>query len=228
MANDNVNPSLNNQEEKIEQATGIEHKILKGQKAIMWAIIILAAIVCFILIWIYAIRQPGIQAADNAIGQADMTLATGNDSTALVQYQQVADNYGYDAGNRAALNSAIILYRQGKYEEALKYLKKYKATESVIGASSKSLEGDCYANLGELDKALSCFKDAIKISDHNPSYTPLFMLKAATVLHAKGDYKAEAAMYKEIEKEYPHYGDQTGIEIAKYLKRAELMSASEK
>lgn len=228
MANNNDNQSLQAQQEKIEQATSIEHKIQKSQKAIMWVIIAIAAIVCLILIWIYAIRKPGIAAADDAIGQADITLATGNDSTALMQYRQVADNYGYEAGNRASLNAAILLYRQGKYEEALQYLKKYKSTESVIGASSKSLEGDCYANLGELDKALGCFKDAIKISGHNPNYTPLFMLKAATVLRAKGDYKAEAEMYREIQKEYPNYGGQTGVEIEKYLKRAEIQADASK
>ncbi|MCH5318842.1 MAG: tetratricopeptide repeat protein [Paramuribaculum sp.] len=228
MANDNQNQNLQAQEEQVEKTTGLINQIQKGQKAIMWSIIVLAIIVCVILIYIYAIRKPAIQAADDAIGQADITMTTGNDSTALHQYKQVADNYGYDAGNRAALNAAILLYRDGKYEEAIKYLKKYKATESIIGASSKSLEGDCYVNLKQLDKALDCFKQAIKLSDENPAYTPLFMLKAATVLREKGDYKAEAEMYKDIEKDYPTYAAQTGIEIQKYIKRAELQSEQAK
>lgn len=228
MANDKGNTSLKAQEAKIEKTEGIENTIRSSQKAIMWAIIAIAAIACLVLIWIYAIRNPGIEAADNAVSQADMTLSTGNDSTALAQYQQVADNYGYEGGNRAALNAAILLYRDGKYEEALKYLSKYKASESIIGASSKSLEGDCYVNLKEYKKALDCYKSAIKISDKNPMYTPLFMLKSATVLREMGDYKAEAEMYKEIAKDYPNYENQTGIEITKYLKRAEIQSEAQK
>ena len=87
----------------------------------------------------------------------------GNDSVALAKYQQVAADHGYDAGNLANLNAAIILYKEGKYEEAISYLKNYSASESVIGASAKSLEGDCYVNLKQYPQAIDCFKQAVKI-----------------------------------------------------------------
>ena len=89
----------------------------------MWGIVAVLAVICLILVWIYAVRRPGIEAADNAVGQADLTLNLGNDSLALVQYKQVADDYGYEAGNRAALNAAILLYKNKNYEEAITYLK---------------------------------------------------------------------------------------------------------
>lgn len=97
-----------------EEALAQEQKTARTQKILMWVIIAASAIIILILIYIFAIRQPGIQAADNAIGQADMSNNLGQDSVALVQYKQVADNYGYDAGNRAALNAAIILYQQAQ------------------------------------------------------------------------------------------------------------------
>ncbi len=149
-----------------EEALAQEQKTARTQKILMWVIIAASAIIILILIYIFAIRQPGIQAADNAIGQADMSNNLGQDSVAPVQYKQVADNYGYDAGNRAALNAAIILYQQAqndstgraaKLEEAISYLKKYDAKESVIGASSRSLMGDCYVNLGNLQEGRKCF-----------------------------------------------------------------------
>lgn len=83
----------------------------------MWACVALVAVVAAVLIYIYAVRQPGIRQANDAIGQADLTAVMGNDSLALQQYKAVADDYGYDAGNRAALNAAIILYQQGKYHK---------------------------------------------------------------------------------------------------------------
>ena len=167
-------------------------------------------------------------AADNAVGQADITLSTGNDSTALEQYRQVADNYGYSSGNRAALNAAILLYKDGKYDEAAEYLGKYDATESVIGAAAKSLEGDCYVNLDKLGEALGCYDEAIDLSDENPLYTPYFMMKKATVMREQKDYSGEAAMYRAIIKDYPQYGAQNGIEMEKYLKRAELQAEAGK
>ena len=213
-----------------EEALAQEQKTARTQKILMWVIIAASAIIILIPIYIFAIRQPGIQAADNAIGQADMSNNLGQDSVALVQYKQVADNYGYDAGNRAALNAAIILYQQAqndstgraaKLEEAISYLKKYDAKESVIGASSRSLMGDCYVNLGNLQEGRKCFAEAAALSDNNPAYTPFFMMKEATVDRALGDHAAEAALYQAILDRFPAYGAEQGLDIEKYLKRAQ-------
>ncbi|WP_289741234.1 tetratricopeptide repeat protein [uncultured Duncaniella sp.] len=201
--------------------TGIGEKVQSNPKVIVWGCIAVAAVVAVILIYVYAIRQPGQNAANNALGQADIELLMGNDSVALAKYQQVAADHGYDAGNLANLNAAILLYKDGKYEEAISYLKNYSASESVIGASAKSLEGDCYVNLKQYPQAIDCFKQAVKISDNNPHYTPAFLLKEATVLREQKDFKAEAAVYEQILKDYPTYGSEIGVDIKKYLERAQ-------
>ncbi len=221
MANEKETETRTSIDELNDSLSGIEQKVQNNQKKVMWGFAAVMVVVCLILVWVYAIRKPGIEAADTAIGQADLTLATGNDSLALAQYTQVADNYGYDAGNRAALNAAIILYRQGKYQEAADYLKKYDAKESVIGASAKSLEGDCYVNLQQYDKAIDCFRAAAKISDNNPHYTPVFLMKEANVQRELKNYKAEADLYKRIDKDFPAFAQENAIEIDKYLKRAQ-------
>ncbi len=125
------------------------------------------------------------------MSQADITLSQGNDSVALAQYQQVANEYGYEAGNRAALVAATMLYRDGKYEEAINNLKNFDPKEALVGAAAMSLEGDCYVNLQKYSDALASYDKAIKISDNNALYTPLFMLKKATVLREQKDYAAE-------------------------------------
>lgn len=228
MAKEIKNETPNTVENLNEQLTGIEQKVQNNQKAIMWASIAVAAVVCIILIYVYGIRKPGIESANNAIGQADLTMAMGNDSIALQQYQQVADEYGYEAGNRAQLNAAILLYKQGKYQEAIDYLKSYSPTESIIGASSKALEGDCYVNLKKYDEAIACFKDAAKISDKNPYYTPYFLMKEATVQRELKNYKAEAELYRTIRDEYPQYAAQLQIDFEKYIARAEAQAGEQK
>ena len=207
---DDINDSL----------SSVEQKVQNNQKVIMWGTIILAVIACAVLIYIYAVRRPGIQAANDAIGQADIELAMGNDSIALMQYEQIADEYGYEAGNRANLNAAILLYQKGEWQKALDYVKNYKATDDIIGASAKALEGDCYVNLKDFDKAISCYADAAKISDKNPMYTPLFLMKEATVQRELKNYSAEAALYQEILDNYPEYQAATQIDVEKYLGRA--------
>lgn len=204
--------------------TGLGERVQKNPKTIMYACVAVAAVVIAVLVYVYAVRQPGIQSANDVLGQADIELLMGNDSIALAKYQQVADNHGYKAGELAGLNAAILLYKDKKYEEAIKYLNGYSSSESIISAGAKSLEGDCYVNLKKYAEALDCFKKAISLSDGNPAYTPAFMLKEATVLREMKDYKAEAAVYEEIVKEYPNYGPQMGIDVKKYLERAKAQA----
>ena len=201
--------------------TGIGEKVQSNPKIIVWSCVAVAVIVAAVLVYVYAVRQPGQNAANNALGQADMEMLMGNDSVALAKYRQVAADHGYDAGNLAKLNAAILRYKDGKYEEALSYLKDYSSSESIIGASAKSLEGDCYVNLKKYPEAISCYEKAISISDNNPHYTPAFMLKEATVLREQKDYKAEAAVYEKIIKDYPNYGSEIGVDLKKYLERAQ-------
>lgn len=203
-----------------DQLTGIEQKVQNNQKIIAWICIAVAAVVCIVLLYIYAIHKPGAEAAQNAIGQADITLSEGNDSLALVQYKQVAADYGHEGGNRAKLNAAILLYKQGQWQEAINYLNDYKASESLIGASSQALKGDCYVNLKNYEEALDCYEKAVEISDENPAYTPYFLMKEATVYRELKDYKKEAATYQEIVDEYPDYGPSINVDMQKYLERA--------
>lgn len=192
---------------------------------IMWASVIAAVIVIGIIIYIYAVRQPAISNGNDALGQANTTLLLQqNDSLALQQYEAVADKYGYDAGNLAKLNAAILLYKKGDYEAAAKYLDSYSASESVIGAAAASLQGDCYVNLDQLDSAAKAYRTAIKRSDDNPHYTPFFMLKLANAARAQGAYAEEADIYAKIKHDYPTYGPENNIDIEKYLKRAEAQA----
>lgn len=226
---------LANQES--QEAAKHEQGTTRTQSTLMWIIIAASVIIIGIIVYIFAVRQPGVQAADNAIGQADMSLSLGQDSVALAQYKTVADDYGYDAGNRAKLNAAIILYsqaqndtavRKAKLNEAISYLKDYDTKESVIGAASRSLMGDCYVNLGNYTDAVKCYTEAISVSDNNPAYTPFFMMKKATVERALEDYAAEAAIYQEIIDEYPSYGQAHGIDLEKYLELAKAKAAAGK
>ena len=221
MSNKNQNEETRTSIDEVNDTlTGIGEKVQNNSKTIMYACVAVAVVVIAILVYVYAVRQPGIKAGNEALGQADMEMLMGNDSIALAKYQQVAANHGYDAGNLASLNAAILLYKEGKYEEAVKYLSDYSTKESVIGAAAKCLEGDCYVNLEKYQDALDCFKKAVKISDNNPAYTPAFLLKEATVLRELKDFKAEAKVYEEILNNYPAYGNQMGIDVEKYLERA--------
>lgn len=214
---DNINDSL----------TGLGEKVQRNQKFIFVVTAIGALVVLGVLVYIFAFREPRVQQSNYEIGQADLELAMGNDSVALAKYMEVASKHGYDAGNRAALQAAIMLYHNCKYQDALDYLKKFTSDEKIVGPAALSLEGDCYVNLDQLDNAVAAYKKAIDKSDKNPAYTPWFMLKLARVYREQANYKAELGVYEEIEKDYPNYGEKYNIDIQKYLERAKLQATAE-
>jgi tetratricopeptide (TPR) repeat protein len=207
-----------------ENAQELKEKLALSQKYLMWGMIAIAAVAVVVIIYIFAVRNPGIEAANEAIGQADLTYTQGNDSLALAQYQQVANEYGYDAANRAALMAATLLYQKGEYQQAIDQLSDYNPTEAIVGAAAYSLEGDCYVNLKKYPEALKAFDKAISQSDDNALYTPLFMFKKATVLREQKDYKAELQVLETIKEKYPDYSTAYRLDIDKYIARAKYQA----
>lgn len=210
-------------------ATGAEEQqqnaVKINPKVAGWAIGAVVAVAAIVLIYIYAVRTPGIEAANEAVGEADLVMTQGNDSLALAQYELVADTYGYDGGNRATLMAATLLFKKGDYQAALDRLADYDAQEAIVGAAAYSLAGDCHVNLQQYKEALSCFDKAISQSDDNALYTPLFMFKKATVLRELKDYKAELGLLETIKAKYPEYGNAYRLDIDKYIARARYQAA---
>lgn len=211
---DNLNDSL----------TNLPARLKESRKIITVAAFIVAVIVAAVLVYLFAFRAPGIKKADSVAGMADIQLITqANDSLAIELYSQAADA-GYDSGNRARLQAAILLYNQGNYAEALKMADDYSPKDNIIGAAAYSLKGDCYVNLDNLDDAVSAFKKAISQSDKNEYYTPLFMLKLGRVYEAQGKWSDAADLYQQIMDDYPVYNRDVNNNVEKLLARARLMA----
>lgn len=211
---DNINDTL----------TGFGAKVQSNLKKISIIGIIIAVIVVAIIGYIIFIKKPADQKKLDNIGQIDRTVIIdkgGNvDSVATAMYLQVADN----GDNRGKLMTAIGLYNQGKYDEAIKYLKSYKLQDKIIGPASLSLLGDCYVNTDKLDDAISAYQKAIKESGNNPYYTPLFMVKIAHIYHEQKKYADEEKMYQEIVDKYPQFLNNTTFNIKKDLERAKILA----
>lgn len=212
-------------EEINDSLTSTVAKVQENQKIVMICTLAVVIVVAIVLAYVYFFRNPGIEKANDAIGKADLELAQGNDSVALAQYMDIADNKGGDAANRAALQSAILLFNQGKYEEAVKYADKHSESDEIVAAAANSLKGDCYVNLDKLPEAEKAFNKAISVSSSNPAYTPFFMLKLARVYRAQENYAAEVKVYEQIMSEYPLYGASHNVDIEKLLDRAKLNAA---
>ena len=205
-----VNDSLSTAAQRIEA----------NKKYIYWAFGAIMVVVLLVMGYIYGIRNPNINKAKDEIAKADTYMLLGDTAQALTGYKKVFDSYSNKPAERAALNAAGILYQQGKYEEAVKYLHKYDPEGDLVGPASQSLMGDCYVNMNKLDKALEAFDRAIKMSNDNPLFTPYFLMKKATILHKQKQYAQEADIYQTIKDKYP----QASLDVTKYLEHAKALA----
>lgn len=208
-----------------ETLTSVEQHVENNKKIIIWSLAGIVAVAAVILLYYYGIYAPNKKASSDAISKADIELAMGNDSTALAQYMQVADEFSGAQADRAALQSAIILYQKGKFEEAVKYLDNASFDENLVAPAAASLKGDCYVNLNNLDKAISCYDKAIKSSNDNALYTPLFMLKKATVLNEQSKIADALAIYEAIQSKYPTFTRAYDVNIDGLIARAKAQLA---
>ena len=208
-----------------ETLTSVEQHVENNKKIIIWSLAGIVAVAAVILLYYYGIYAPNKKASSDAISKADIELAMGNDSTALAQYMQVADEFSGAQADRAALQSAKILYQKGKFEEAVKYLDDASFDENLVAPAAASLKGDCYVNLNNLDKAISCYDKAIKSSNDNALYTPLFMLKKATVLNEQSKIADALAIYEAIQSKYPTFTRAYDVNIDGLIARAKAQLA---
>lgn len=209
--------------EQAEQAAALKKE--KTIKVVKFASIAVVAIVVIALAYIYAVRNPAIESANEAIAQADIALVNaGEDSTKMIdvfkKYEEVSKNHGQDAGNRAKLMTAVGYYQKGEYQKCIEFIDGFSKTGSAIDAGAYSLKGDCYVNLKKYDEALACFNDALSAADENPYLAPFIMSKQARIYNEKKDHAKELEIYETIKKDY---AQTIQFDVEKYINRAKAL-----
>ncbi|MBD5255698.1 MAG: hypothetical protein HDS53_06475 [Barnesiella sp.] len=223
-----------------DSLTRAELKVQNNKKLILYVGIAAVVVVLLVLGYIYLIHKPSVNKANTAYGMADnkelafqmqsMQLDSAGRVTEMAAvtkaYEDAARNGG-DGGNNATLMAAVYNFKSGQYQKALDLLKEYDRNDEIIGATSKALEGDCYVNLDKFDEAIKSFQEAAKIAKGNSTLEPYCILKEATVQRHKGNFTAEAELYKKILDTYPEYSQMTGENYEAYYQRA-LAQAGQK
>lgn len=191
--------------EPLEKEDDIVAKARENKRIITGISIAVLVVIVAAFIWFF-VSQSGSRKADEAIARADMEL---NDSIATDLYAQAAQS-GYRSGNRAKAEMGIRLYQDGKYAEAAEYLGDCDLSDNIAAAGVRALEGDCYVNLEQYDKAISCYNKAISKADGNPAIVPFVLVKEANVYRAQQNYAKEAQAYSKIIEDYPTFAPAQG------------------
>ena len=215
----NQNKNKKNAVENIDQSLhSAEHFVENKKKMIFWVVGIALAIAAFIIGYLFIFRNPRVNKSWEEYAKVELQ-AQGNDSLATEGYKKVANKYGSDGGgNIAALTAGENLYNAGKYEEAIKYLKKFSTSEPVMQCSATRLIGDCYVNLKKYNDAISYFDKALSQADGNPQLAPVIMMKKANIYEVQKKYADALGVYEEIQKKYPEF--KYGLGMDAYISRA--------
>lgn len=116
---------------------------------------------------------------------------------------EIVDKYGSTrAGTMAAYYTGLAYIKQGNYESAIEYLKKYDNKDKVFAPLALGLIGDCYLQLNNQEEAVTYYQKAIK-KYPNEFSTPMFLSKLAMTYEIMGDNAKALETYKTIKKDYP-------------------------
>ncbi len=139
-------------------------------------------------------------------------VGDGNNTSGFVK---IAENYsGTPGGNLATFYAGYGYLRQGKNDEAIKYLKEFSADDLILQARAYSLIGDAYMEKKDLAQAIDYYKKAADYNP-NPQFTPSYLLKLALAQETDKKYADAVETYDKFLLEYPDYADIGGIKRSK-------------
>lgn len=200
-----------------DRLTSVGQHVERNKKYIFWACGAILAIGAFVIGYLFIYKNPRENKSFEEYASVELK-AMGNDSLATAEYMRVAKKYSsFGGGNLAALNAGELLYGQGNYKEAAKYLEMFSTSETVMQANVYRLIGDCYVNLDNYKEALKYFDKAISRADGNPQITPGVLMKKAAVYDEQKEYGKALECYEAIESEFPTFT--FGLPIDAYIAR---------
>lgn len=198
----------------------------KNKKAILYGVgSILFIVIAALLIHQFYIT-PRNNRANESIFRAEQAFLDGNYEKALngegenMGFLAVIDEYGSTkAGNIACLYAAKCYAATEKYQEAIDMLDKFDGCgDALISPAAIALKGNCYAELGQNDKAAELLVKAAKEADNN-TISPTCLLQAGQLYVSLGQNDKALDCYQQIKSKY----QQSSIfyEIDKYIEQAQ-------
>ena len=120
----------------------------------------------------------------------------------------IAKNYsGTKGGNIATLISGALLMKQGKFDEAIEYLKDFSSNDLVVQGRAYLLIGDAYMEKKSVEDAITYYKKAAEYKP-NKTFTPGYLIKLANAYEVAKNNKEAIAVYAQLIEKYP-----TSIEV---------------
>lgn len=221
MSKKNIKAEANEFDEAIEASKSFVEKNIKPLGYGIGAV--LAVVIGILLVHQFYI-VPNNKKADEALFAAQQQFVDGNYEKALngegdaMGFLAVADKFGSTkAGNLATLYAAMCYAQTEKYEEAVKMLEDYDdCGDEMVSPSAIGLLGNCYAELGQNEKAVKLLVKAAGKADNN-TLSPIYLVQAGQIYESLGQNDKALDCYKKVKSNYMQSA--VGSEIDKYIER---------
>ncbi len=222
--------------ENVEEALSKTELWIENNQKTLWIILIALLIVAFAIYGISRYRTKRNETAKNlsfpseisfeekatqAIDFASYYMQNENYATALngdgekVGFLDIVKDYGSTkAGNLAAYYAGICYLKQGDYNNAIEYLKKYNNNDQVFAPLALGLIADCYLELGDQQNAISYYEKAANKSS-NDFTSPMHLVKLGMTYEIMGNYSKALETYKTLKEKYPNSNE--AFEISKTI-----------
>lgn len=208
--------------------TQSEAFLLKHKNAIIGGIIAVIIIVAGFIMYKHLYAEPREEKAQAALfkgqtyfEQDAFEQALNGDSIGYAGFLKVANEYsGTKAANLAKAYAGICYAQMGKYEEAIKQLSDFDADDQMVAPAILGATGNCYAEVGQLDKAASTLLKAADNAD-NSTLSPIFLMQAGDILVKQGKFDDAISAYTKIKDKY--FQSYQAMDIDKYIEQAKLM-----
>jgi tetratricopeptide (TPR) repeat protein len=221
MKEQNTQPTATNVEEVVGKS---EAFINKYKVQITAAIVAIVVIIGGSVLYNDYVVEPNIKAASEAMFQAqnhfaaqEYDKALNGDEQGNMGFIQIIDEYsGTPSANVANAYAGLALAQSGRYEEAIPYLNAFDGEDSMVAPGVLSALGNCYANTGDLDAAVSKFMEAAKVANNN-TISPYSLLQAGLIYEKQGKKEDALKVYTEIKEKY--YASMQAMDIDKFINR---------
>ena len=226
--------------ENVEEALSKTELWIENNQKTLWIILIALLVAAFAVYGITNYKKKRNETAKNlsfpqeinfeqqaskAVDFASYYMQNENYATALngdgekPGFLDIYKDYGSTkAGKLAAYYAGLCYLKQGDYNNAIEYLKKYTNDDKVLAAMALGLIGDCYLELGDKQNAIAYYDKATK-KNPNDFTTPMFLVKLGMTHEIMGNNAKALEAYTTLKKDYPLSNE--AFEISKNIANLE-------
>lgn len=211
--------------ENVEEALSKTELWIEEHQKTLWGILIALLVVAFAIFGINRYRQKRNETASKQIFNAEAAFEKENYDVALngdgnnLGFLDIISNYGSTkTGKLASYYAGICYMKQGNYNDAIEYLKKYSNNDQILSAMALGAIGDCYMELGNNAEAANYYGKAAR-KNPNDFTSPMFLSKEGMTYEIMGNYGKALEAYKSLKKDFPLSNE--AFEISKNIANLE-------